>query len=343
MAADAPGRRASELRSLSRDLALTAPRTAALLRGLADDLNRDASLTGLLGPGWLSRPLAGVRLLAGVHDLVLAGAVPQLEELMSQPHPDAAPAGGDVLWNTARQAIFDHPDQMRAAVQWPVQQHGPDRARHLLSGLAMLGQPRVRVLELGACAGLALLADEYRWQGPDWAWGASNSPVGFAIDCPPPPPGLQIVERAGCDIAPVDPGNPEMARRLHAFLPPELSQAHTDLDAALAIAASRPRLVERAGAQEWLERQLLGQAPLGVHTVVWHCHLWQLLEQAERDGIRDALLAAAGRFPITRISYEPYEPGGPATLTVESFREPMTPADTAQPGDAGPVRAVSRS
>ena len=136
-----------------------------------------------------------------------------------------------------------------------------------------------------------------------------GSPVGLPACGPPPPPGLAIVERAGCDTAPADPGDPEMARRLHAFVPPELTQAHADLDAALAIAAARPPLVDQAAAGPWLHRQLAAQPPAGVHTVVWHCHLWHQLDQAEQDQIRGALHAAATRFPLTRISCEPDQVG----------------------------------
>jgi hypothetical protein len=320
MATEAQGRGASELHYRSRGMAFATPRSAALVGGLATAAENDASLNALLGQGWLDRPLAGVRLLAGVHDLVLTGEAPELQALMYRFDPDAAPAGGDVLWKLTRQVIFDHPDEMRAALDWPVQQHIPGRAAFLLSGLAMLAQPWVRVLELGACAGLTLQLDEYWWQGPGWTWGASDSPVRFRIDCPSPPSGLTIVERCGCDIAPVDPGDPVMARRLHTFLPPEQSEVHQDLDAALKIAAGRPPVVDKARAQEWLERRLVEHPPLGVHTVVLHCHLWHQLEQAERDGIHEALLAASRRYPISRISYEPYELGGPATLIVEPFQ-----------------------
>jgi len=301
-------------------MAFATPRSAAILRGLAEAAQNDAPLSALLGPDWPDRPLAGVRLVAGVHDLVLTGKAPELKALMYGTDPDAAPASGDEVWKLTRQAAFDYPDEIRAALDWPVQQHLPGRAGFLLSGLGMLAQPWVRVLELGACAGLTLQLDEYSWQGPDWTWGASDSPVRFRTDCPAPPPGLAIVERSGCDIAPVDPHDPAMVRRLHTFVPPELSELHQDLDAALGIAAGRPPLVDKASARQWLERRLLEQPALGVHTVVWHCQVWHQLEQAEQDGIRDALFAAAGRYPITRISYEPYELGGPATLIVESFQ-----------------------
>lgn len=320
MATDAPGRTAAELRRWSQGMAFATPRSAAVLGGLAEAAQHDASLNALLGQDWLDRPLAGVRLVAGVHDLVLAGKAPELKALMYGSDPDAAPAAGDVVWKLTRQAVFDFPDEIRAALDWPVQQHLPGRAGFLLSGLAMLAQPWVRVLELGACAGLTLQLDEYCWQGPDWTYGASGSPVRFRIDCPAPPPGLAIVERGGCDIAPVDPRDPAMVRRLHTFVPPELSEVHQDLDAALGIAASQPQRVDKAHAREWLEQRLLESPALGVHTVVWHSYLWYQLEQAERDGIRDALFAAARLYPITRMSYEPYELGGPATLIVESFQ-----------------------
>ena len=226
MAAGTHSAETGELRAWSRAMAFAAPRSAAVVSGLADAAEGDASLGALLGRGWLDRPLAGVRLLCCVHELVLTGKAPELEALMYPSDPDGQPADGDALWRMTRRAIFDHPDQMRSALDWPVQQHLPGRAAFLLSGLAMLGQPWVRVLELGACAGLTLQLDQYRWQGQGWTWGASDSPVRLRIACASPPEGLTIVERGGCDIAPVDPGDPVMARRLHAFVPPELSEVH---------------------------------------------------------------------------------------------------------------------
>jgi hypothetical protein len=319
MATDTHGGGVRELRIRSRAMPSTAPLSAAVMLGLADAVEYDASLRALLGQSLLDRPLAGPRLLAGLHELVLTGKAPELESLMYPPGADAAPADGHVLWKATRQAIFDHPDELRAALDWPVQQHLPGRAGFLLSGLAMLAQPRVRLFELGACAGLILQLDKYQWQGPDWTWGASGSPVQFQLGCPCPPPGLTITERGGCDIAPVDPTDPAMVRRLHTFVPPEFHKEHEDLDAALAIAAGQHQLVDNASAREWLELRLLGQPAPGVHTVVWHSFLWHQLEQAEQDGIRDVLFATAKRYPVTRISYEPYEVGGPATLIVESF------------------------
>jgi hypothetical protein len=320
MTKDARSREANELRRRSQDMAFAAPHSAAVVSKLADALNDDASLNDLLGSAWLDRPLAGVRLLAGVHDLVLAGKAPEFEAVVYHSDPDAEPVAGDVLWKLFRQVIFDHPTEMRTALDWPVQQHVPGRAAFLLAGLAMTARPRVRLLELGACAGLILQLDKYLSHGSGWSWGSSNSPVSLQIDSPAPSPGLTIVEGRGCDLAPVDPRDPIMVRRLHAFIPPELGAIHQNLDTALKIAADSPPPVDQAGAQEWLERQLLDEPAPGVHTVIWHSQVWHLLGQAEQAGIRDALFAAARRFPLTRIGYEPDVPGGPATLVVESFQ-----------------------
>ena len=267
----------------------------------------------------MARPAAGIRLVAGLHDLVLSGQLPALRELMYPADPDAPPPSPEAVWALAHEAFREHAGQLRAALEWQVQQHGPDRAGVLLRGLAMLGRRRVRLLELGACAGLTLLLDRYRWRGVGWVWGAAGSPLEFVVSGQAPPAGLTIVERAGCDIAPIDPNDRAAVRRLHAFIAAELTTAHAQLDTALALARSAPVRVVRASAGEWLRQRLAETPDPDVHTVVWHSQVWHLLDRAEQDDIRVMLAEAADRFPLSRVSWEPLRVGQRAALCIEDY------------------------
>jgi len=309
----------AELRRFAAGLSFVAPRSAAVLRGLADALRTDPDIAGAFADEVMARPAAGIRLVAGLHDLVLSGQLPALREVMYPTDPDAPPPSPDTVWALAHLAFREHAGHLQAALDWQVQQHGPDRAGVLLRGLAMLGQRRVRLLELGSCAGLTLLLDRYRWRGPGWTWGAANSPLEFTVSGQAPPAGLTIVDRAGCDIAPIDPNDPVAVRRLHAFIAAELTTAHRQLDTALALARAAPTRVVQASAGDWLRQRLADSPDPGVHTVVWHSQVWHLLDPAEQDDIRATLTQSADRVPLSRISWEPLQVGQRATLCIEDY------------------------
>jgi hypothetical protein len=307
----------AELRRFAAGMSFVAPRSAVVLLGLADALRTDPEIADAFADAVLARPVAGARLVAGLHDLVLAGQLPALREIMYPTDPDAPPPSPQTLWGLAREAFCTHAEHFQAALQWPVQQHIPDRAGVLLRGLAMLGKRRVRLLELGACAGLTLLLDRYRWRGVGWTWGAAESPLEFVVSSPAPPADLTIVDRAGCDVAPVNPDDPIAVRRLHAFVAAELTTTHSQLDTALGLARSAPVRVVRASAGQWLRRKLAETPDPGVHTVVWHSQVWHLLELEEQDEIRAMMVEAAYRLPLSRISWEPFRVGGRASLCIE--------------------------
>lgn len=310
----------AELQRFAEPLAFAAPRSAGLLNSLAAAIQEDGAIADLMtDEPALAAPMAGVRVLAAVNELVLAGQLPDLRQVMYLDDPDCPPPCQQRVWELAREAILNNADQVRAALTWPVQQHTPERAGILLRGLAMLQQPRIRLLEIGACAGLLLLADRYHWSGPGWTWGPPAASVRMTSAGPAPAADLTIVERAGCDLDPVDPADPVQVRRLHAFIPPELTYAHRRLDAALAVARAERLRVEKAGGSTWLSEQL-GQPPArGVHTVVWHGQLWHLLDRSEQRRIEELVTAAAYRFPVTYITSEPRQIGGRPILRIETF------------------------
>src|SRR2546422_48321 len=82
-----------------------------------------------------------------------------------------------------------------------------------------------RVLEIGASAGLNLRWDRFRYEAADWAFGDSASPARIPCEYdggrPPLPPQVWVMERAGCDPAPIDATTDEGSLTLQSFVWPE--------------------------------------------------------------------------------------------------------------------------
>jgi hypothetical protein len=293
-------------------LVYDAPRSSTALVTLADSLGSNPQIADIvLGSGDTEEPLLGVRALAGLHELVLTGRAGGLRDVMY----GRIPTTPEQVRRVVRDAIVSHPVEIRAALGWPVQQHHPRRAASLLRGLAALGHPRIRLLEIGACAGMNLHVDHYGWRGDGWKWGDGGSPLQFEADGPDPG-NITIVERGGCDLEPLDAADPAHAIRLHAFLPPEWTTTHDELDAALELLREHPVSIDRASATDWLEEQLSATPQPGVHTVVWHSLVWQLLDRAEKERLIRLVQGNASRRDLSFVSFEPDRPEVPAKLRI---------------------------
>ncbi|MDX3238310.1 DUF2332 domain-containing protein [Streptomyces sp. ME03-5709C] len=283
-----------------------APISGDLLTMLADDLQHRGPIGRLIAdhPD-AAVPLFGVRAMAGVRLLLLTGRAPDLaahlESFMS--HLDD-PVYAKHTRELFRQALLDHPNEIMAAMDRPVQQHMPSRAGILLRGLGMLAAPKIRLLEIGACAGLNLVLDRYRWFGQGWEWGDATSPVRLAT-AGPRPGDFSIVDRAGCDLAPRDPSDPDDAMILRSFLPQEREIEQMELDDAMRLAARSGVRVDKADAVEWLRDELSRPVEHGVCTVLWHSLFWWYLSPADQSEIEDVLDDAARRMRLARICYEP--------------------------------------
>jgi hypothetical protein len=171
----------------------------------------------------------------------------------------------------------------------------------------------VRLLEVGASAGLTMLVERYGYAVGDRVLGDPGSALRFdqpwvgapAADVDLAP---QIVERRGCDPNPIDPTSDEGRLTLLSYVWPDWTERVQRLATALAVAAQAPAPVDRAGAADWLAARLATPTP-GVLTVVWHSVVWQYIEYAERVEARAALLAAAARAtpdaPLAHLQFEP--------------------------------------
>jgi hypothetical protein len=293
---------------------LGSPLYAGLLHRVADDVVAGGPTWRVLEPfaDWPGDSVYLIRLMGAVHRLVLSGAAPEL-----QPH---YAAGGDpeLAWPAFLALVEQRPDELRTlALTRPVQTNEVGRCAALAPGILRVtaGMP-VRLLELGAAAGLNLRWDAYRYEE---LWGDPASPVRLVdrYDGPPPPfepPRAEVVERRGCDLAPVDPGSDEGRLTLFSYVWPDQEERMALLRGALTVAARVPAVVDAAPADEWLADMLAEPRP-GCTTVVFHSVVWQYLPDGRRRRLAEAMDEAGARAgPSAPLAWLRMEPDGDETL-----------------------------
>jgi hypothetical protein len=265
------------------DLAAGGP-VASVMRGHEDDEPRS---------------MPHLRLLGAVHRLVLAGEAPELATF----YPSAGgTADGQRAWPAFLELIVRERERLREELRAPVQTNEVGRSAGLLGGFLLMagrfGLP-LRILEVGASAGLILRFDSYGYADGARSWGPSGSSVRFedflaggvaeAANFPFEVEAA-VAERAGCDASPLDPRSERDQLVLRGFVWPDQAERFQTLSAALAAAAEDPVPVERADAADWVERQLERPHP-GVATVIYH----SLVMMYMSDPSRERMIAAIER------------------------------------------------
>ena len=272
---------------------LGSPFYASLLQSAAADLEAGGAVSEVLA-GFESESewsAVALRLMGAVHRLLLDETLPELA-----PHYPSVGGDGDAsaAWPVFRQALLDHLAEIRRLVSRGCQTNEVGRSAALLGGFLEVahrtGLP-LRILEIGASAGLNLRWDKYRYESPLEEWGDANSPVRFdhAFDLPPPlNHTAEVVERKGCDLNPVDPTSEEGALTLRSFIWADQLSRLSLLDGAIKIAAQVPVEVERMDAATFLERELTTPRG-GIATVVFHSVFIQYVSGDQRTRIRRAI------------------------------------------------------
>jgi len=156
----------------------------------------------------------------------------------------------------------------------------------------------MRLLEVGASAGLNLRWDSYRYEAGERVWGDAHSPVRIkwalqGDESPPLDVIPDVVERRGCDLAPVDVTTPDGKLTLESFVWAEHIGRLRLLRSAFQVAARVPAVVDQADAVDWLEQELLAPRT-GVDTVVFQSIVMQFLSSSERARM-PWILEQAGR------------------------------------------------
>lgn len=282
-----------------------APLCSALLRGAAADAAGGGVVADLFaGRAGPVGSVPALRLLAALHRAVLAREAPELALHYPTAGGTAGPAGA---WDAARRLLTGRFDLVAAYVGRPVQTNEVGRSAVLLTGLlaAAARDPRpLRLLEIGASAGLNLNVDRYRYTTGTGALGPPGSAVVLAEPWHGPAPALGrmpvIAARGGCDPAPLDPTGEDGRLTLSSMVWADHAERFARLRGALAVAAAHPPAVDRAGAAAWLARRLA--EPFEGLTVVWQSVVQQYIDPAERVELA-AVLAGSG--PLLHLAMEP--------------------------------------
>jgi hypothetical protein len=289
------------------------------------------------------RFLLANRLMAAVHRLVLCGEAPEL----AAHYPSVGGMPHDA-WPAFRATLREHADVLRARLDDPIQTNEIARCAPLLGGFLEVagrtGMP-LRLLEIGASAGLNLRFDRYRYELGGAAWGPPESPVVIRARLEGEPPlstPLAVSSRAGCDARPVDPTADEGRLTLESFVWADQLERFARLHAACALAAEVEADVAEARAADWIEGQLAEPAT-GVATIVFHSIVIQYLSDDERGrfeaGLADAGEQATAEAPLAWLRMEPAGDVADLRLTLWPGGEELLLAETGFHGD--PVRWLS--
>lgn len=271
----------------------------ALARGLMRDTAVGARI--LDWPGEPTRDALALRLMGGLHALVLAGGDAALAAVFAGEVVDE-----DAVIGVLHDVFARHGDTLMPWLDGPPQTNEPGRSGALILGLIDIARrhgPRVEVLEIGSSAGLNLLIDRYRFDLGGTLLGLPDSPVTIRPDWtgpPAPPVALDIVGTRGCDICPMDATDPAVAARLSAYIWPEAPERLERVRRAIAMLGERGVSLVQADAADWVEAQLAEPQAEGVARVLMHSVVWQYLPEPVAERIRAAMARAAERATASR-------------------------------------------
>ena len=295
---------------------LGSPFTAGVLTHLAEDLAAGGLCAELLDD-WPGDPVTdalALRMAGALHALALAGASPDLAASYAKP----AMATPGRLAEVLPRVLAEQRDVIAAFLASPPQTNEVARSGVLVGGFLQVAEVTglpLRLLEIGASAGLNSIWDRFHYRLGASEWGDPASPVRLTPDWsgPPPPVGapVRIVERRACDLAPVDLEEAAQRLRLRAYVWPDQTERLARLDAAIVLARAAGSRVEQADAAAWVRERL--QDPPGPHaTVLYHSIMWQYLPAPTRAEIKASLEAAGHRAtaeaPLAWLRFEPSAP-----------------------------------
>lgn len=284
-----------------------APFTADVLRALLRDFEGGGAWRGLIG-GWPTDPemdVVALRCMGALHRLALQGIEP-FKGLFDRLDRDPGALDAAVRAAGAR-------PEVAGWIVNPPQTNEVMRSAVFLGGFFEIARAQglpLRLLEIGASAGLNLNWPLYHYTLGETAWGPPDSPVRLEPQWEGPSlqvPDIQIHSRRGVDQLPVDLADPEARHRLLSYVWADQAERMARIRGAQALAMKDAPTVDHGDAADWVEAQL-AELRQGTTTVLYHSYVWLYLSEPTKARIRAALAKAAAKTDantgLARLSFE---------------------------------------
>jgi hypothetical protein len=210
--------------------------------------------------------------------------------------------------------VREHQSFIRAFLSSPPQTNEVGRSGVLVGGFLQIAKETglpLRLLEIGASAGLNAIWDRYSYQLGAVGWGDPKSAVRIAPTWEGPSPpidaSMRVIERRACDISPIDLEDAAQRLRLKAYVWPDQHERLLRLENAVGLARAYGPGVERADAAQWV-RAKLREPAAACATVLYHSIMWQYMPPETQADIRASLEDAGGRAtsaaPLAWLRFE---------------------------------------
>lgn len=300
--------------------------TARLCLLLADNLDTDCAV-GERMHEWSADPshradAVPLRLAGALHSLVLTKTDTGLMAVYPPNHIGTSDAA---LWGAVDQALHTHEAFILDWLKSPPQTNEVRRCNGLIPAFHMLvdetGLPLV-TSEIGASGGLNLNWDKFAMEIEGQVWGDPTSPVRLNPDWSgplPPHAEINVINREGCDLNPLDPTNPDDRLRLRSYIWADQTDRLKRTDHAISLATDR---VKKEDALDFLRRRL-AEPHEGTLHVIYHSIMWQYLpDEAKEEGTR--IIHAAGEkatstAPLAWLQFEGDMNGEGAGITLTTW------------------------
>ena len=296
---------------------LGSPFMAQLCTVLAENLQPGTALTDRLftWPGDVASGTDAVplRLCAAFHALHLRGR----GNLGAVYPPNRV--DDDTLWAGIAAAMARESDFIDRWIDSPPQTNEVRRSAGLIAGAQWLTARYalpIHLSELGASGGLNLMFDRFRLHISGQTYGPENPALTLRPDWSgglPPVSTVQVAERRGIDLNPLDPHDANDRLRLRAYLWADQPDRLALTDAAIRVATGP---VDKGDAIDWLATRLTPR-PGALH-LIWHSIAWQYFAPAAQTRGTQLIEAAGARAtansPLVWLSMERDDSGPGAAL-----------------------------